>query len=395
MKNALSVARIRALQPQARLYKVTDGRGLVLEVRPSGTLTWRLRYTLHRRRSEINLGRFPAVSLADARARREVLLNGIAEGKSPTEQRRVQKLAEERGETVEMFGNKYLQGHVSRRRRDIAPIRRYLERDVYPLIGNKAIAAIHADDVRELIFRRVEGGKPQSALALRNLLKRLWDYALVRGVVDKNPLAAIPAKFVAEVSSRNRALQPPEIAAFLKALETAKVRLDLKIALRLILLTLTRKGEMRQARWEEFHLERGEWEIPEAHSKTVAQIVYLSRQAVELLRELKAGQSKHTHCLFPALWGTDTPMSASTLNRALARVPVKISHFTVHDLRRTAATNLSEHGYAPDVIEKALNHKIKGVRGIYNRAAYAEPRREMLQAWADWLDGLRSQSGSG
>jgi integrase len=190
---------------------------------------------------------------------------------------------------------------VARRRRDVGHVRRYLERDVYPVIGGKAIATIHADDVRELIFRRVEEGKPQSGLALRNLLKRLWDYALVRGVVDKNPLAAIPAKFVAEVSSRNRALQPAEIAAFLKALETAKVRRDLKIALRLILLTLTRKGEMRQARLEEFNLAGSEWEIPEAHSKTTAQIVYLSRQAVELLKELKAAQSERAHCLFPAL----------------------------------------------------------------------------------------------
>jgi len=376
------------LEPQERRYKVADGRGLALEVRPSGKMTWRLRYSLHRQRTEINLGRFPVVSLADARARREALLSGIADGKSPAEQRRAQKLAEERGETVEIFGNKYLHAHVARRRQDVAPIRRYLARDVYPVIGNRAIAAIHTDDVRELIFKRVEEGKPQSALALRNLLKRLWDYALVRGVVDNNPLAAIPAKFVAEVSSRNRALQPAEIAAFLKALEAAKVRCDLKIALRLILLTLTRKGEMRQARWEEFNLERGEWEIPEGHSKTVAQIVYLSRQAVELLGQIKPPDQRRG-CVFPMIQGCQTPMSASTLNRALARVPMKINHFTVHDLRRTAATNLSEQGYAPDVIEKALNHKIKGVRGIYNRAQYAEPRREMLQAWADWLDELK------
>jgi len=371
---------------------LADGSGLWLEVHPTGRIAWRSRYTLRGRPGKINLGRFPHLSPAEARKRHAALLEGVQAGKSPSEQRQALRLAAERGETVKEFAERYLRGHVSRVRQDVAPVRRYLERDVYPAIGGKTIAGVGADDVRELIFKRVEDGKPQSALALRNLLKRLWDYALVRGVVDKNPLHAIPAKYVAEVSSRTRALKEPEIAAFLKALETAKIRRDQKIALRLILLTLTRKGEMRRARWDEFNLERGEWEIPEAHSKTVDQIVYLSRQAVELLRELKAGQADRTNCLFPALWGTDTPMSASTLNRALARVPVKINHFTVHDLRRSTATNLSEQGYAPDVIEKALNHKIKGVRGIYNRAQYAEPRREMLQAWANWLDELATET---
>jgi integrase len=390
MKNTLTVARIRALEPQARRYKVTDGRGLALEVRPSGRKTWRLRYTLRRQRTEINLGRFPHLSLADARQRRDVLLSGISEGTSPAEQRRKEKLAEERGETVKAFGEKYLTGHVQRRRRDVAPMRRYLERDVYPVIGNRAIGSIHTDDVRELIFKRVEDGKPQSALAIRNLLKRLWDYALVRGVADKNPLSAIPAKFVAEMSERNRALKPGELTAFLKALEMARIRPDLKAALWFILLTLTRKGEARRARWDEFDLDKAEWALPEAHSKTDTPLVVpLPRQVLELLR---AQRERHPRAsvVFPMRAADHTPIAASTLNRALSRIPVKIEHFTVHDLRRTAATNLSEQEYNTDVVEKALNHKLKGVRGVYNRAQYAKQRAEMLQAWADWLDKLKN-----
>jgi integrase len=390
MKNSLTVARIRALEPQTRRYKVTDGRGLALEVRPSGRKTWRLRYTLRRQRTEINLGRFPHLSLADARERRDALLSGISDGISPAEQRRKEKLADERGETVKAFGEKYLTGHVQRRRRDIAPMRRYLERDVYPVIGNRAIGSVHADDVRELIFKRVEDGKPQSALAIRNLLKRLWDYALVRGVADKNPLSAIPAKFVAEMSERNRALTPPELAMFLAALQAARIRPDLKAALLFILLTLTRKGEVRRARWDEFDLDKAEWALPEAHSKTDTPLVIpLSRQAVDLLR---AQRQRHPQAsvVFPMRAADHTPIAASTLNRALSRIPVKIEHFTVHDLRRTAATNLSEQEYNTDVIEKALNHKLKGVRGVYNRAQYAKQRAEMLQAWADWLDKLKN-----
>jgi len=389
-KIGLSVAKIRALEPKQARYTVTDGGGLGLEVQPSGLKSWRLRYRLRGRPGKINLGRFPVLSLADARQRRDVLLSAISSGTSPAEQRRKEKLAEERGETVKAFGEKYLTGHVQRRRRDVAPMRRYLERDVYPVIGNRAIGSIHTDDVRELIFKRVEDGKPQSALAIRNLLKRLWDYALVRGVADKNPLSAIPAKFVAEMSERNRALKPGELTAFLKALEMARIRPDLKAALWFILLTLTRKGEARRARWDEFDLDKAEWALPEAHSKTDTPLVVpLPRQVLELLR---AQRERHPRAsvVFPMRAADHTPIAASTLNRALSRIPVKIEHFTVHDLRRTAATNLSEQEYNTDVIEKALNHKLKGVRGVYNRAQYAKQRAEMLQAWADWLDKLKN-----
>jgi integrase len=185
-------------------------------------------------------------------------------------------------------------------------------------------------------------------------------------------------------------LKPGELTAFLKALEMARIRPDLKAALWFILLTLTRKGEARRARWDEFDLDKAEWALPEAHSKTDTPLVVpLPRQVLELLR---AQRERHPRAsvVFPMRAADHTPIAASTLNRALSRIPVKIEHFTVHDLRRTAATNLSEQEYNTDVIEKALNHKLKGVRGVYNRAQYAKQRAEMLQAWADWLDKLKN-----
>jgi integrase len=390
MKKPLTVAGIRALEPQARLCKVTDRHGLALEIRPSGTMTWRLRYTLRRKRAEINLGRYPQMSLASARARCVALRAAIAEGRSPADQRRMEKQAEERGETVKAFADRYMQW-VKRNRLDLAPIRRYFVRDIFPIIGDKPVSKVSISDLRGLIFKRRDEGKEQAALALRNLLKRLFDYAVVCELVTINPLAAIPAKFVAGVSNRTRALNPKEIAAFLNALDAARIKRKHKIALQLILLTLTRKSELRLAEWKEFNLSAGEWEIPPEHSKTkAAQIVYLSRQACALLASLKGGFER-SGCVFPAQHSDSrTPMSASTLNRALGSVSMQIAHFTVHDLRRTAATNLSEQEFNSDWIEKALNHKIKGVRGVYNRAQYATQRRTMLQAWADWLDTLRA-----
>jgi integrase len=202
-----------------------------------------------------------------------------------------------------------------------------------------------------------------------------------------------PVKYISVAKARSRALNEAEIGMFLPKLDAAPLRSILQTALRLILLTLTRKSEVRLARWEHIHLERGEWEIPPEHSKTgTGQIVYLSRQVSTLLERLRPSAERVGY-VFPAL-GSDgsSPIGQSTLNRALGRAQRGMAHFTVHDLRRTGATRLSEMGYNPDWIEKALNHKLRGVRGIYNRAEYGPQRRKMLQEWADSLDSLQGSA---
>jgi integrase len=251
------------------------------------------------------------------------------------------------------------------------------------------VTSVDTTHVRDIVFSIRNAGHGQAALAVRNLLKRMWDYALICGVSVDSPVHRTPGKYVAVAKARSRALSETEIATLLKRLEAAPLRSELKSALRLILLTLTRKSEVRLARWEHINFERGEWEIPEENTKTGAgQIVYLSRQAMAMLETLRL-PTRRTGYIFPAVESDgSTPIGQSTLNRALDRVQRDMAHFTVHDLRRTGATRLSEMGYQPDWIEKALNHKLRGVRGIYNRAEYAAQRRDMLQDWADALDGL-------
>ncbi len=381
-----TVTAIRALKPQSKRRRIADGNGLWLEIQPTGVMAWRSRYTLAGRAGVATLGRFPHLAIVDARARHSALQAGIRNGISPIEQRKTERLRAECGLTVREFAEQFIERQVARVRKDATPIRRYFERDIYPVIGAKPFQAVTIDDLRGLILPRIDAGHEQSALAIRNLLKRFWDYALIRGLADKNLLAAIPAKFVAKVSARSRALTGEELGTFLRGLDRARLRLRLKIALRLILLTLTRKSEVRLARWEEFNFETQEWTLPAKHSKMKTPLVIpLSRQVIELLEQLCAADERKG-LLFPMAGAIYTPMAAATLNRALARVTVKIEHFTVHDLRRTAATNLAEREYNADWIEKAMNHKLRGVRGVYNRAQYAAQRRTMLQAWADWMD---------
>lgn len=386
-KSGLSVARIRALKPKATAYQVTDGRGLRLEVSPRGLLSWRFRYVFHERRGLVNLGHYPQISISEARKKRDELLETMRAGRAP-------KL---KGVSVKEFGSKYLREVVARAREDVKPMRRYLERDVYPRIGERPIASIRQDELRELIWAKRDGiegvkaGREQAALILYHLLKRMWNYALVCGAVGVNPLHLIPAKYVASAHSRKRALSEAEISAFLRALSKAKIKAEYKIALQLILLTLVRKSELRRAQWSEFNFDRAEWEIPDAHDKMKrGAIVYLSTQALALLRRLNA-PTDQSGCVMHVREQRGVPISASTLNRALHRVEqvAKIEHFTVHDLRRTASTRLNEMGFDKRWVEKQLNHEEGGVAGVYNRAEYADDRRAMLQRWGEYLDSLR------
>lgn len=246
------------------------------------------------------------------------------------------------------------------------------------------------EDVRALVWRKKDHGHDAAAGALRGLLKRFFDYAETCGVVTSNPVRALPMRHVHKARSRDRALSPDEVRTFVRALYASNLRRQFKAAFHLALLTLCRKSELLHARWTDVDVEAAEWHVPASSSKTGRpHVVYLSRQARELFEELRrlAGGSE---LVLPGRLSLKRPFAGSSLNVALreAMRGVDIPHFTVHDLRRTAATLLNENGWPSDVIEKALNHTIGGVRGVYNRAEYAEKRREMLQSWADFVDGL-------
>jgi hypothetical protein len=178
----LTDSKIAALKAKERRYSVHAGSGLYVEVWPSGAKSWRLRFMQNRRRQRINLGRFPDLNLSAARAERDRLTQAIRAGRSPADERRKQAREALRGLTVKEFGERYLSEVVERTRKDAAPIRRYLERDVYPAIGTMPVTAVDTTQVREIVFGIRNAGHGQAALAVRNLLKRMWDYALNCGV---------------------------------------------------------------------------------------------------------------------------------------------------------------------------------------------------------------------
>jgi integrase len=381
---------IKALKPKASRYTVTDARGLVLEVFPAGGMLWHYRYRLNGKQERVTLGRYPALSLKLARGERDKRETMVALGQSPAAQKRLAKVAAADDTSVADFGERFFKEVVAKDRQDMTIPRRYFDKAIVPAIGAKPVRDVTTEDVRAIIWRKKDEGFDAAAGNIRGVLKRLFDYAITAGLLAVNPVLALPMRHVHRAKSRERALSPEEIRVFLKAAFESNMRRQFKIGLHLILLTMVRKSELLLARWEHVDFEQAEWHIPAEHSKTgKPHIVFLSRQSVALFKELQA-LAGGSALVMPGRGSLTKPFAHNAINTALktALAGQAIPAFTIHDLRRTASTLLHENGWASDVVEKALNHTIGGVRGVYNRAEYAPQRQEMLQFWADYIEQL-------
>jgi integrase len=389
---ALKDLEIKRLKPKPKRYLVNDGRGLYIEVLPSGNMSWVYRFRVNGRPGKVQLGRYPDVSLKEAREERDSQRKKyVNEKKSPPGKSRKAKAGLAESTTVREFGEKFFADVIKENWADPSDLRRYLDKDVFPKLGNRPVKDITPFHIQEVVFAKRDRGAPAAARHLRSLLRQLFDYAVARQIVEFNPVLSLKAKQVAKLTPRDRSLSPEEIRRFIQTLYGSNTTRCLKIALHLILLTLVRKSELLKARWEHVDFEAGEWTIPKEHSKNKREhIVYLSSQALVLFRELQA-LAGGSALVLPGRLSLNQPYAHNVLNKSLEILDFGIPPFTVHDLRRTASTLLHERDFPSDVIEMALNHKKPGVRGVYNKAQYAPQRRKMLQFWADFVEGLAAE----
>ena len=387
----LTDSAIKALKPREIRYYVSDGRGLYLEIFPTGRRSWRYRYRLNGKAEKVAIGKYPDLTLKAARQKRDELAAMVANDQSPASQKQLAKAEVASATTMHEFGQRYYSEVVLPNVKDPKNLRRWLDKEIYPVLGDKSLRDITAADVQAIVFRKRDNGSPASAGAIRNLLKRIFDYAIVCNVALTNPALATPMRFITKARPRTRALFPDEIKAYLQTLYRSNIRRQFKLALHIILLTLIRKSELLFAKWSDVDFAAGEWRIPQENVKIgPPHIVYMSRQVAEMFHELQALAGGSEWAL-PSRSSLARPFAKNALNQALQGVNFGIEPFTIHDLRRTASTRLHELGYPSDVIEKALNHTIGGVRGIYNRAQYAEQRQQMLQFWADYVETLATE----
>ncbi|MPT26900.1 MAG: DUF4102 domain-containing protein [Achromobacter sp.] len=389
---ALTEAGIKALKPRDARYSVTDERGLIVEVFPTGGKLWHYRYRLNGKQHKVNLGRYPDMSLKLARSQRDFAAMQVSLGKSPAEEKKKSRAALSGTTTVRDFSDRYMRDIVARDRKDITLPKRYVDKSILPAIGNKALNEVTVEDVRAIIWEKKDHGRDAAAGAVRGVLKRLFDYGVTCGLIVTNPVLSLPMRHVHRAQSRNRALTPEEIRQFLLAAMRSNIRRQFKLALHLLLITLVRKSELFHAEWKDVDFVHAEWHIPVENSKTgKPHIVFLSTQAVTAFRELHR-LATGSHLVLPGRASITKPFAANAINSALkvALQGQAIPAFTIHDLRRTASTHLHEAGWSTDIVEKALNHTLGGIRGVYNRAEYANQRRTMLQSWSDFVQTLSS-----
>lgn len=389
----LTDAKIRNTKAADKPLKLTDGGGLYLEIRPTGTKLWRLRYRIDGKENVFAIGGYPEIGLADARDAREKAKPLIRQGIHPSHNRQAERLANSaaNANTFEAVAREWIKKKSpSWTPYYLRQVERFMVADVFPFVGKLPIRSVSAAHLLE-ILNRIEGrGAATVALLVRQWSSAVFRYAVATLRADADPAAALKGAIQRPRVQHHKPLTREQIGEFAKALEQYGGYRATVIALRLMLLTFVRTVELRKAEWIEFDLDRAEWRIPAERMKMrEPHIVPLSTQAVALLREL-ATHTGGRRQLFPNLRNPNECMTATTLNRALERMGFNGKDsigFSAHGFRATASTMLNEMGYRADVIERQLAHAERNkVRASYNQAEYLDERRQMMQAWADDID---------
>lgn len=391
----LSDTKIRNTKPRSKQYKLFDGDGLFLLVTPAGGKWWRFKYRFGGKEKLLSLGTYPEVSLSQARERRFKARKQVANGIDPSQARKASKASKQNDENTfenvarewfSKFEVNWAPGH------SIKIIRR-LENDVFPYIGQQPILEIKAPELL-MVLRRIESrGALDSAHRTRNTCGQIFRYAIATGRAERDPAAdlrgALPP---AKTKHLSAITDPKKVAGLLRAIEGYEGSFVTRCALRIAPLLFVRPGELRHMEWKEINLEAFEWNIPEKKMKLKrTHLVPLARQAVAILREIQplTGTGQY---VFPSTRSSQRPMSNNTVLAALRRMGFEKSEMTGHGFRAMARTMLDEIlNIRPDFIEHQLAHAVRDPNGrAYNRTAFLYERREMMQTWADYLDGLKS-----
>ncbi|PVX40511.1 site-specific recombinase XerD [Pasteurella langaaensis DSM 22999] len=396
----LTDTKIKSLKPKDKLYKVADRDGLYVTVSVTGTVTFRYDYRINGRRETLTIGKYGAdgINLAEARERLMIARKQVSEGISPAAQKRAERNQIRNADRFCVFAEKYLADVQLAESTKALRVATY-ERDIKDTFGNRLMTEITTDEIRSHCEKIKERGAPSTAIFVRDLIANVYRYAIQRGHKFTNPADAIANSSIATFKKRERTLTPREIHLFFNALEETQSDFGLKKAVKFILLTLVRKGELVNAKWDEVDFKNKVWTIPAERMKAGrAHNVYLSEQAIDLIVAFQI-YSEGSPYLLPGRVNRQQPIASSSLNRVIAncikhinRNEQLIDDFTVHDLRRTGSTLLHEMGFNSDWIEKSLAHEQQGVRAVYNKAEYAQQRKEMLQHWAnkvdEWIKGV-------
>ncbi|NKF23070.1 tyrosine-type recombinase/integrase [Solimonas marina] len=398
---------IRNAKPKAKPYKLPRERGLILLINPNGAKWWRFAYRFAGREQLLSFGTYPEVPLSLARERRDDARRQLAVGVNPSdarkEARRVSATATlsafaavvERWKADELSG-----GTADYQKR----VMRMLERDVLPHIGQRPIADIKPRELIAVFDRIRERGVEETARRARTVVGQVFRYAIRRGIAELDPTQPLRGeRRVKPVKHFAAFTDPADVARLMQAIYGYRGTIEVRAALKLSALLFQRPGEIRQMQWNELDLDAAQWRYVVSKSRrhtSHSHIVPLPAQAVEILRELQplTGQAVSLRpdaplYVFPSTKTRMRPMSNNAVRTALRNMGFTNDEMTAHGFRATARSLLAELGWKTDAIERQLSHKAAGPLGAaYDRAAYLDERKAMMQAWADYLDALRRRT---
>jgi integrase len=395
---ALNIKQIEALKPSEKPYKVADSGGLYLEISPVGGKSWKLKYRFLGKEKKLSLGRYPVVSLKDAREKRDEAKRVLDSGKDPGAEKKRAKIEvlEAQENTFQSVAEEWSGRHfVNKAPAHKARVVSRLEKNIYPYIGAKPVVEITPADILRVIQLIEKRGAIETAHRALQNISQVMRYAVAtcRLTIDPTPslrgalLPVTPSHMAAPTTA-------DEVAGFLRLIDAFTGGQVVSAALRLLPMVFVRPGTFRRMEWSEVDLEKAEWNIPADKMKMKEpHYVPLSRQAVAILRDELQPISGNEKYVFPGGRTDARPMSESAINGAYKRLGIDTrAELTAHGWRATARTLLHEVlGYDPAVIEHQLAHRVADALGrAYNRTRFLEKRREMMQTWADYLDELKA-----
>lgn len=392
----LTPQRLNAAQPKDESYKLRDPDtvGLYCNIQKSAK-TWGFSFSLDGKRCEVVIGRYPAISLKEAREKVEAMRNQVARGEDPRAIRQAKKATRRAAEAPPDVSQQFSTFAAQWQREKLAKksdsykaqIESRLDRFVYPVIGKTDIKAIKKQDIIAII-EPIQVAVPNTADGVRKIIQAIFDYAILKDRADTNPARALRGMVELPDTEHARHLDTRELAAFWKSLNRQLgAHASTLAAAQLLVYTMTRKAEVLRMKWSELSPEGDLWVIPKSRYKTkIDHKVFLSRQAQEVLeaQRLVTGDLEY---VFPSAFNAKVPLGDATLNHLWKRLDFGVPDFSPHGVRATAATILRDNGERWDVVEKLLGHVERGVSRHYQHQELKAERIAALQRWADYVDG--------
>ena len=391
----LTDLKIRGLKPRNKEYSVADGNGLSIYVTPKGVKKWRYRYRFNRKASMISLGKYPTVSLSEARNQRDVYQKALFDGINPKVYKDNLRQTQENKITFRKAFDKWFDVHKDEfAKRTAAKQIRALELHIFPHIGNRLVVDLKPVDMLN-VFRKIDSqGKSETLKKVKGWCSRVFRDCVVLGIIDNDPTRDLPSDSFKKRKSKHYATvtSPSDIKDLLNTISKYKEigTYEVHQALNLGAYLLLRPSELTGLLWEEIDFKNKIIRISKDRMKSSdPHLVPMSTQVLAQFEEMKEYRLSEKF-VFPSSVNRNTSINSESLRMALRRLGIPKEKFTPHGFRGMGTTRLYEMGYKEDVVERTLAHSERNkVKAAYNYAQHIEERTEMMQTWSDYLDKLK------